>query len=253
MITIQGDGPDLVMIHGWGMNNRVWGEFAERLAKRFTLHLVELPGHEEANQFDGEFTMENLVQELSKQLPKAACLGWSLGGLVAARLALNYPQKVESLILLSTNPSFVKNGEWQAAQDPEVFERFSEALESDIHDTLDLFNRLQVAGSAMSRQVLQLLQNSQSKLPTIECLRSGLNILRRENLSADLGDIKTPCLVIGGSEDRLVPIDAVRLCAGRIRGAKLHIFEGAGHAPFLSHTVEAESVVSNFLKSRLAA
>ena len=44
-IKQMGQGPDLVMLHGWSMHSGVWQPLAELLAKQFTLHLIDLPGH----------------------------------------------------------------------------------------------------------------------------------------------------------------------------------------------------------------
>ena len=44
-VEVSGSGPDLVLLHGWGMNAAVWGEVATALAQHFRLHCVDLPGH----------------------------------------------------------------------------------------------------------------------------------------------------------------------------------------------------------------
>jgi pimeloyl-[acyl-carrier protein] methyl ester esterase len=252
MIQVTGNGPNLVMIHGWGMHKGVWGDFAQILSETFTLHLVELPGHGEQDRTDCEFTLTQVVEELSMLLPRASFLGWSLGGLIAAKLALDYPENVDRLILISTNPSFVRTHEWENAQDPQVFEDFFKSLENDLPQTLHRFNRLQVAGSLKAKQTLNLLQAYQPELPAMNALRCGLRILSSENLSGNLCDIKTPTLVVGGSRDALVPVDAVRITARRIPGAELQVFDGAGHAPFLSHCEEMVNVVAQFLERKLA-
>ncbi|MFT5140594.1 MAG: pimeloyl-[acyl-carrier protein] methyl ester esterase [Lysobacterales bacterium] len=253
MIQVTGNGPNLVLVHGWGMHKGVWGDFSRRLSETFTLHLVELPGHGDEDRENCEFNLAQIAGKLSEQAPKASWLGWSLGGLIAAKVALEYPEYIDRLILLGTNPSFVKTNDWEHAQDPQVFEDFSASLEKDLAQTLARFNHLQVAGSLNARNTLRLLQANQPQLPAIEALRCGLKILSAQDLSKELQNIKTPSLVVGGSLDALVPIDAVRMTARRIPGAKLHVCDGAGHAPFLSHSQELFSVISQFLERRIAA
>ena len=253
LICVLGKGPDLVMLHGWGMHKGIWGDFANRLAARFRLHLVDLPGHGEASRLDCSFSTSEFAKAVADHTPPAAWLGWSLGGQVAIRAALDRQEKVSQLVLLCTNPSFVTTNGWQFAQNLRVFEEFSNELEQDLPQTLDRFMRLQVTGSVNARQSLRQMQAAQLELPAIEALRSGLNILGSENLAGLLKDIRTPCQVIGGSEDRLVPIKAVRLSAELILGAEFHEFEGAGHVPFISHGEELAQLITEFIARKRAA
>ena len=58
-ITVRGQGPDLVMLHGWSMHSAVWHDLADALASRFTLHLVDLPGHGQSDWLSGDFDIEH--------------------------------------------------------------------------------------------------------------------------------------------------------------------------------------------------
>ena len=108
-IKVMGQGPDLVMLHGWSMNSAVWHDLAENLAKNYTLHLVDLPGHGQSDWQPGDLELEVLIKNLANALPeKAYYLGWSLGGLISLAFAEHYPQRVDKLILLAATPCFVK-------------------------------------------------------------------------------------------------------------------------------------------------
>ena len=79
-IEQRGSGPHLVMLHGWSMHSGVWHDLAERLAQRYTLHLVDLPGHGQSDWHDGDMQLDNLLPALAQHTPdKARWLGWSLG------------------------------------------------------------------------------------------------------------------------------------------------------------------------------
>jgi len=83
-----GQGPDLVMLHGWSMHSAVWHDLAEGLAQHFTLHLVDLPGHGKSEWHEGDLDLKVLITNLANELPeKAYWLGWSLGGLMCLAFA----------------------------------------------------------------------------------------------------------------------------------------------------------------------
>lgn len=90
----EGEGSDLVLIHGWGMNGAVWQQVLPLLAQDFCVHVVDLPGYGLSNQSVAE-NVEEMAQQLLDESPQqAAWLGWSLGGLVAKQAALTAPDRL---------------------------------------------------------------------------------------------------------------------------------------------------------------
>ena len=82
-IETSGQGPDLVLLHGWAMHSGIWGSVRDSLAQRFRLHLVDLPGHGLSPMCEPG-TLEHLTGIVADILPENCMLGgWSLGGLVA--------------------------------------------------------------------------------------------------------------------------------------------------------------------------
>lgn len=254
MIQVRGQGPDLVMLHGWGMHSGCWGSFADHLAARFTLHLVDLPGHGlSAGQTNG-WGIEDLTSELLESLPGAAWLGWSLGGRIALQAALQQPTAIRRLVLISTNPCFIAARNWECGMDPQVFDNFVGHLEKHPAETLDLFNGLLVAGSGNARSTLTILREKCAEtMPDTAALKSGLALLADSTMLKGLEKIRVPALVIGGSEDRLVPLEAVRRTAQILPRAVFVPIEGAGHASFISHRAEVLSAVTGFLARDKAA
>ena len=68
-VESNGSGPDLVLLHGWGMNAAVWGGFATELAPHFRLHCVDLPGHG-ASHACAPCTLDELADRLAAALPR---------------------------------------------------------------------------------------------------------------------------------------------------------------------------------------
>lgn len=82
---------------------------------------------------------------------------------------------------------------------------------------------------------------------TIDTLMSWNATRQDTRVPADLPLIKQPTLVLWGSKDPEVPLTDGMLIAGLISGARLEIFEGAGHWPFLTHPERCASLILDFL------
>ncbi|MEE8379313.1 MAG: alpha/beta fold hydrolase, partial [Gammaproteobacteria bacterium] len=79
-----GQGPDLVFLHGWGMNGDVWESVTPSLAKNYRVTTVDLPGHGRSVDKLDDYSLKNLAKQVMDVTPPGAALvGWSLGGLVA--------------------------------------------------------------------------------------------------------------------------------------------------------------------------
>lgn len=248
-VEVVGDGPDLAMIHGWGMHGGVWDGVRDALALRFRLHIVDLPGYGASPAFDA-CTLEHLARAVSTALPeKAYVCGWSLGGRVALEMALLFPGQVERLVLTSTTPCFTARQGWVCAVPREVLRAFAAALETDYEGTLKRFLALQARGDAEVKAVLKRLREIlfTRGRPDVQTLRAGLNILLESDLRDRVATIKAPALLLHGDRDMLTPVGAAHWLAERMPSARLSVLPGAAHAPFLSHPVEFTEIMMGFL------
>lgn len=246
--------PDLLMLHGWGMHNGAWGRFAERLGAGLAVQAVELPGHGKAPYGPGPFTAAGFASALAQGNNATTWLGWSLGGQLVLRAALDFPGRVQKMILFATGASFVARPHWPWGMDPADFRRFCAAVEADPDSALRRFNGWQVAGSEGSRQTLKELNRRLGEIvPDARALADGLDILGSLDLSGELERLQGRVLLLAGAEDRLVAPEAVRRTAALIPGAQFRLIPGAGHAPFISHPGAVLEAISGFLEVDIAA
>jgi pimeloyl-[acyl-carrier protein] methyl ester esterase len=231
-----GKGPDLVMIHGWGLHSGIWGRLLPLLETNFRVTRVDLPGHGRSD-WQGEASLDDMVAAVMAVVPaSAAWLGWSLGGLVAMRAALRAPGDVTALLSIASTPCFVRKPGWQHAMLPSLLESFADELARDYQRTLERFLSLQVQGSEHASKVLldlraRLLQQGE---PDAAGLSVGLEILRTVDLRDQLGDLACKSLLLMGERDKLVPPEAGSATAMLLDDAQLDVIRGAGHAPFLA-------------------
>jgi pimeloyl-[acyl-carrier protein] methyl ester esterase len=237
---VSGSGPELVLVHGWGMNSAIWTPLLPVLEARYRVTRLELPGHGASPACVAR--LDAWAEACLEAAPAhAAWLGWSLGGLVAQQAALLAPRRVERLFLIASTPCFVQRPDWGCAMPEDVFRQFAEALEDDIQLTLRRFLGLQVKGVADARHLLRVLDQALARRPTADPagLRGGLRLLLEADLRARLGELRMPTHWLFGARDTLVPA-TITDCLRPLGQppARLEVVPGAGHAPFLSHPDE---------------
>lgn len=245
-----GQGPDLVLLHGWGAHSGVWAGLRDRLAKNFRVTSIDLPGH--GNSPYQAKTMDSLPAVAEAVLAiaplNASWLGWSLGGLVAQQAAVLEPGRIEKLILLASTPSFVVRAGWSNAVEMTVFEGFYQDLLRDAQATLLRFIALQTRGSRQAAEDARMLKCVLLEvLPDSNALQAGLNLLRQADMREKAALICAPTLLVAGARDTLLPKHALTEMLGLFPNAKLEVIDKAGHAPFLSHPDETLNAINTFM------
>lgn len=249
-----GTGPDLVLMHGWGMNGAVFDGIKTDLSKQFRLHIIDLPGFGFSVDRDCESAdLSSWLELIVKALPaRAHLLGWSLGGMLAIRLASLYPERVASLITVACSPRFVAEPEWPGVK-PEVLTSFSAQLLADSQKTIERFLAIQAMGSSSARDDVRILRERlQSRpAPLHQALRMGLSLLQELDLRAELTTMDIPSLHLFGRLDGLVPARILEVWPrASASSAVLHLFADSSHAPFITESVEFIRVVSEFVATR---
>lgn len=252
-VQTSGQGPDLVLLHGWGMHSGVWQIVAEALGQSFRLHCVDLPGHGRSRHSEEATSLkawsESVAETMRSRLAGPACwCGWSLGGMVATQLVHDNPQLVKRLILVAGSLRFCQTHDWPDAVSADVLQGFADNLEDDHRQTLQRFLALQVMGEPQARHTLRQLKQRvfEQDEPETIALQTGLNYLATADLRPLAGNLELPVLLIGGAKDRLVSPSALGNVAALLANAKIEIMPDCGHAPFISQPENFVSLVKKF-------
>lgn len=241
----------LALLHGWGMNPRVFDALNAQLQDHVTLLPLALPGHGGVAALPIN-TLATWATHIAGQLPPhTALLGWSLGGQVAMRIALDNPAQIERLILISTTPKFVSDERWQAGVAHQDLQAFGADMQTDARATLLRFLSLQTRGVPAQKAILQSLRASlfSVRLPEPQALAAGLAMLLQTDLRAEAAALKPPTLVVHGGQDKLTPPDASAWLAKNLPSAQCCLIDGAAHAPFLSHTQQVAEAILGALRN----
>lgn len=247
----EGRGPELLLLHGWGLHSGIWDSLVPRLASHLRLTRIDLPGHGRSRHVPMPSSLSELTRRVMDAAPpRAVLLGWSLGGFVALRAALDTPARLRGLVLANTTPRFVTASDWSEGMPPEQLQGFADGLAGDYRETLRRFLSLQVRGDAAARAALRRLREAlfTHGEPDTVSLATGLGLLRGSDLRAEIGAIRLPTLVLAGGYDRLTPPGAGEYLARVIPGARLQVFPKSAHVPFISHADDFVPVLLEFMR-----
>jgi len=233
---VYGEGFPCVMIMGTALCLKVWdAPLIDELSKKFKTVLFDNRGSGQTDIPDGEYTIKMMADDTAGlmdalSIEKAHVIGVSMGGMIAQELVLNYPEKVEKLVLWGANcggrrtipPTLAAFKFYLGAIEGLTPERMAKAtipllLTPDfmknnpdyVEDKIQRILKGTIPFSSYARQLKAMIS---------------LNTYRR------LKNINTPTLILQGKKDIVVPPENGEILAEQIPGAKLVIFEKSGHA-----------------------
>jgi pimeloyl-ACP methyl ester carboxylesterase len=232
----RGEGPPLMMLIGMESTMAEWDPALLRLlAEDRRLILFDYPGVGFSGPWHGKSfdSLADATAGLMKaiHLPRADVLGWSMGGFVAQRLAIEHPGRVSHLILAGTNPGGSRTVLGSAK---------AQAIDSEPHPTnADSLHELyQPDRQAEGRRFLRRLERASEsgEIPddfhvpaaTTHTQVAAEDPWLRSNLNyRQLAGIEAPTLATAGASDPVVPPVNLQRIAARIPRSKLIVFPGA--------------------------
>ena len=227
----KGSGPAIVMIHGWGSNLAAWSHQIDVLAPHHTVYSIDLIGHGLSDKPDIDYTPLDFLDHVSGWmdavgLKSATFMGCSMGGGISIGMAIDYPQRVERLILVDALP-------------PQRFKRQS---------ALD--------GGGEKKSVEPVVPTVQERLAVPdEMPATPVRLMSRMNRNFGLWGayadkvpaIRQPTLIIWGDNDPAIPLKYGRILNDEIPGSKLVIIPEGRHTPMKHKPDETNRAIKEFL------
>jgi len=263
---IKGNGEPLVLIHGFGVNKQVWiGQF-QPLSKHFMVTRFDNRGAGKSDRPNQPYTMEMFADDIRGlldylKIAKAHVIGWSLGGMIVQTFVLNYPERVNKMVLINTLPSWPADKSGLEMYKNSQIEAFNARLENP---EKVFFDR---ASMGYSRQFIKMMKEDPKKkihgLFSVEDLikESTINPSRPQDIinqvnalgSFDvlnrLHEIENQTLIICAEKDRQTPKAMNEKIHDRIPNSKLVVLEGVGHDSPKESAPEVDKKIIEFLKS----
>lgn len=251
----RGTGPPLLMLMGTGSTMAEWDPALLRLlAREHRLILFDYPGVGRSGPWRGA-SFDSLADTAAGLLDaigvrRADVLGWSMGGFVAQRLAIDHPERVQSLILAGTNPG--GGGTVLGTRRAQRIDSKPNPSDRDILHELYPPNR-QAEGHTFLHRLVTASQSGE--IPNdfhVPAATTDAQVaaedpwLRSNRNYRELAELDAPTLAAAGARDPVVPPVNLRRIAERISGARLSVFPGA-HAFLFQSRIAFTETVDEFL------
>lgn len=254
---VEGSGPPLLMIMGFGGQAASWGEpFLQALRPHFTLIRFSNRGTGDSDRTEGLVTVRLMADDTAAlvralEVKRPHVFGVSMGGMIAQELVLTYPELVNGLVLGCTTAG----GAGHAGANPQVLAMLVPtpglSREEQIRKAWPALCSANFIQSGVS--FLEAMLRASLEKPTpIETLAKQMAAIQGFDSYERLPQIKAPTRIVHGDADVLVPPENGRLLHQRIAGSELVMLPGAGHMFFWEQPAESARAIVEFL-SRVTA
>ena len=226
---LEGRKKTLVFIHGLSDNLLYWEFLAGNLRNNFQVLRVDLRGHGKSELGNEKITIDTYVDDLNNllnelNLSNINIIGFSLGGLVALHYTAKYPQKVDSLVLMS---SFYK------AEDElkDTLLHFKNTLNISFEEFYDDILPKILCPNVINKnkEELQFLKEITSQNANIEAYIEACDVCLNFNAEKYLSKISIPTLILAGRYDEISTLEMQKDLQRKIKNSKLIVFDNAKH------------------------
>jgi pimeloyl-ACP methyl ester carboxylesterase len=240
---VEGEGPSLILLHGWGGNSYSLLPLTNVLKKDFRVFTLDLPGFGRSSKpvsaIGGE-EYKTVVQKFidAVGIQDYSIIGHSFGGRIAIKIASLKPKGLCSLVLIDSGGIKAEKETNQI-----LSERFFKLLKKSV--------KLIFKG-ALQYRILETLKRhfgSDDYRRQDGIMREILVKIVNEDLTDLLPLIDVPTLIIWGEKDDILPVSHGRCMKQLLKDAQLEIIPNAGHFPYLDYLPKVYTVLYNFLNN----
>ena len=244
-----GRGEPLVLVHGLADDHRAWRRTLPDLVLRHRVLLYDLRGHGQTTLGKPDGSLRQLGEDLvglldALEIERARIAGFSLGGTIAMRVAIDHPDRVDRLVLVATSSRVGRSAAaWYR-------ERLSMVKSEDswLRETLDR-DTGEVYAQAPNELEEGLLIRRQSTADPRgygnAC--AAMAALFEAPLDPELGQIRAPTLIVASDLDQHCPPKAAEIIGAGITGSRVELIKGAGHAIPVERPGELAAAINRFL------
>jgi pimeloyl-ACP methyl ester carboxylesterase len=244
-----GRGEPLILVHGLGDDHRAWRRTLPDLMLRHRVVMYDLRGHGETSLGRPDRTLRQLGDDLvalmdSLRIDRVDVAGFSLGGTVAMRVAIDHAPRVRRVILVATSSRVGRTAaDWYRAR-VEMVDRDDPQLRSTMErDTADVY-----AESPSELEEGLLIRHQSTNDPrgyANAC--AAMAALHEAPLDPELPHVTAPTLIVASEKDRHCPPKAAAIIAAGIKGSRLQVMPGAGHPIPVEKPSELAHAINSFL------
>jgi pimeloyl-ACP methyl ester carboxylesterase len=207
--SVTGKGEPLLLLHGWTQTSAFWDPYLNKLARKFRVYALDLPGHGRTGTLKPDFSIRKASEDVEMfitqmELSNVKAIGLSYGGLLLLELAIRNPALVSAMVVIAVSDKF--NGRERWKEQPAIeFSNLDKGFQ----------NYLIKQHPFGEQQIRALFDKDLDYAVSFPPAR-----LRR---------IESRVLVVNGDRDEVVGIDGAAKIFRNVRRSSLWIMPNAGH------------------------
>lgn len=252
-----GRGPALMMIHGGGPGAGGWSNYrrnVEHFAERFRVILPDLPGFAKSDKpkIEGGILtfMAKAIKDLMDALDisRAHIVGNSLGGATTMKLAVDYPDRTDRLVLMGAPGLAIFTP--QPSEGIKHLISYYDPPGPSMEKLRSFLNNMVYDSSALTDQLIKERYEASTQPDLVaNPIMSRSRAASFELLWKDVARIKHKTLLVWGREDRTVTLDHSFFLLNQLENVRLHVFSKCGHWAQWEKAAEFNRLVTDFLGS----
>lgn len=255
---LKGSGPLLVQIGGAVSAHEGYAAVTPAMTERFTVIDYDHRGYGQSDRPKQRYTMDTWADDLARLLDEIGAErthvhGGSMGGFIATRFAARYPERVDRLVISGAVAKCDAMGRVHLG----LWKSIARAYGTDSDELA-----LELCAKAFSRQWLDTgfgpdfvrqMREVVARNVEVDVFCDACDAMIDTDVTDLLPRISAPALVLCGSEDCLTPLHCgpdgagMAVIAERVPNARLHVFEGCGHANLMERTDESVRLIFEHL------
>jgi len=249
---VHGQGEPLLLIVGLGGSTRGWDMQVPTFSREYQVVAFDNRGSGRSDKPATRYTIRLFADDTiglmdALGIASAHVYGQSMGGFIAQELALNYPQRVRTLVLGSTSCG----GRQAVAASPENLTLMASlntlSPEEAVEKNLPFLYSAEFIAHKREEIIARSLVEAELR-PPLDAYARQVQAALRHNTYDRLPQILCPTLVISGSDDKVVPAENSSILAERIPNAELVVLPKAGHGYLVECAEESNAIVLDFLR-----
>lgn len=244
---LVGQGPCIVLLHGFLGSSKVWNKYAEKLSSKFTVLSIDLPGHGKSTVSAEVFPM-NLMAEAVKavldhlKIEKATLVGHSMGGYVSLAFAQLFPNVVTGLTLMNST-ALPDSAERKKERERAIKLAEGHKLKYITAVVPNWF--FERTGQKANKRILKMVKIAAKT--SKEGIQASLKGMRdRKDLTSVLAKATFPIQIIAGKNDFVIPLEQAQQLAALNPKTRLDVLNECGHIGFLEAKDECFKALQAF-------
>lgn len=240
----RGKGEPLVLIHGYPLDHTIWNQVGSSLEKEFDLIVPDLRGFGDSDAKQSDHSILDYARDIAGlmsqlKLKKAFLAGHSMGGYVALAFALEFPERVSGLAMISsqTLSDTPERKEGRLSTAKEVMEKGVGIVADSMTPKLSKDQGIQ--------EYVRKLINQQSRIGISNALKA---MAGRPDTTQQFATFKFPVVIVHGDADELIPVERGREMKAALPASQYYEFKGLGHMAMMEEPEAVKEALSSLRK-----